>query len=76
MSQDIVIDNLTVLKMTKTTAKVGYLEYFNPLSPSVKMQNLLTGIHTISYGNNWENFFKDHVAISGDHVLDSHYLYS
>ena len=36
---------------------------FNPLSPSVKIQNLLTGIHTICYGTNWENFFKI-IAIS------------
>ena len=34
---------------------------FNPLSPStiVKMQNLHTGIHTLSYGTTgWENFLK------------------
>ena len=24
-------------------------------TPSVKVQNLLTGIHTLSYGTNWEN---------------------
>ena len=51
---------------------------FNPLSPSVKIQTLLTCIHTFSYGTNWENLLKI-IAISvnfGDHFLDSHYLLS
>ena len=46
----------------------------NPFSPSVKIQNLLTGIHTFSYGTNWENLLKIiTVSIQGDHALDSHY---
>ena len=31
---------------------------FNSLSPSVKIQTLLTGIHTFSYDTNWENLLK------------------
>ena len=33
------------------------------LSPSVKIQNLLTGVHTSSFGTNWENFLKMAISI-------------
>ena len=52
-----------------TTATRSYFECFeqhaflvllaasklNPLGPSVKIQNVLSGIHTFSYDTNWED---------------------
>ena len=36
----------------------------NPLSTSVKIQILLTGIHTFYYGTNWENLLKGQLLSS------------
>ena len=42
-----------------------------PLSPSVKIQNLLTSIYTFFHGTNWENLLKIIAILLGDHVLGS-----
>ena len=48
----------------------------NPLSPSVKIQNLLTGIHTFSYATNWGNLVNVIAILFDGHVHDSHNLLS
>ena len=49
--------------------------HLKPLSPNVKIQNLLTGIHTFSYGTKLGEFVKDHDNFNF-RALNSHHLLS
>ena len=46
--------------------------FFNPLSPSIKLQILFTDLHMFSYSIIWENLLKDQSKFSyGDHLIHS-----